>query len=116
MDSKTQDRFKSLLTSMQGKLTDGVERCLSDSKEEVSGGVPDINDDATRTYNRQVMLNLSEQERSQLARVEEALKKLTDGRYGVCEECEEPIPIKRLEIVPFAKFCVECKSKMEESS
>ncbi len=116
MNSKTQEQFRSVLTSMRGKLTDGLERCLSDSKEEVNGGVPDINDDATRTYNRQVMLNLSEQERSQLEKVDEALQKLANGRYGVCDECEEPIPVKRLEIVPFAKFCVECTSKMEESS
>ncbi len=115
MNTQTQEQFKSLLTDMKQKLTYGVARCLSYSKEEVSGGVPDINDDATRTYNRQVMLNLGEQERSQLEKVEEALQKLSEGSYGACEECGEHIPVKRLEIVPFAKFCVECKSKIEES-
>lgn len=115
MELKTKEQFKNILTGMKDKLTDGVERCLNDSKEEVSGGVPDISDDATRTYNRQVMLNLSEQERSQLGRVEEALQKLTNGRYGECEECGESIPVKRLKIVPFAKFCVTCKSKTEEN-
>tara|TARA_B100000315_G_scaffold66752_1_gene60672 strand:- start:663 stop:1013 length:351 start_codon:yes stop_codon:yes gene_type:complete len=116
MNNKTQKQLKSLLTDMREKLTTGLERCLNDSKEEVSGGVPDVNDDATRTYNRQVILNLSEQERSQLERVDEALQKLLDGRYGVCDDCGESIPVKRLEIVPFAKFCVKCKSKMEENS
>ena len=114
MDLKTKEQFKNLLSGIREKLTDGLERCLHDSKDEVRGGVPDINDDATRTYNRQVMLNLSEQERSQLVRVDEALQKLSKGRYGKCEECGESIPVKRLEVVPFAKFCVACKSKMEE--
>ena len=114
MDLKTKEQFKNLLFGIREKLTDGLERCLHDSKDEVRGGVPDINDDATRTYNRQVMLNLSEQERSQLVRVDEALQKLSKGRYGKCEECGEAIPVKRLEVVPFAKFCVACKSKMEE--
>ena len=115
MNPKTIKQFKTRLTGMKDKLTAGLERCLNDSKEEVSGGVPDISDDATRTYSRQVMLNLGEQERSQLGKVEEALQKLEDGRYGECEECGESIPGKRLEIVPFAKLCVVCKSKMEEN-
>ena len=115
MNKKAEKRFKDLLTSMKQKLTEGVEKCLQDSKEEVKGGVPDINDDATRTYNRQVLLNLGEQERGQLERVEEAFLKFADGRYGICEECSEDIPLKRLEIVPYAKFCVECKNKMEEN-
>ena len=115
MDLKTKNQFKNMLTQMKDTLTLGLERCLNDSKEEVNGGVPDIADEATRTYNRQVMLNLSEQERSQLSRVDEALEKLEDGRYGVCDECGDRIPVKRLKIVPFAKFCVTCKSKMEEN-
>lgn len=115
MDKKTEKHFKDLLTGMKHKLTEGVEKCLHDSKEEVRGGVPDINDDATRTYNRQVLLNLSEQERGQLERVEEAFLKFADGCYGICEECSKSIPLKRLEIVPYAKLCVECKNKMEEN-
>lgn len=115
MNQKKQDHFKNLLVGIRQKLTEDVKRCLDDSKEEVSGGVPDIMDDAARTYNRQVILNLGEKERAQLGRVDEALQKITDGRYGICEECEEHIPVKRLEIIPFAKFCVECESKMEEN-
>lgn len=116
MNNKTQEHFRRLLVDMRQKLTEGVERSLHDSKEEVKGGVPDISDDATRTYNRQVILNLGEQERAQLSRIEEALQKITDGQYGTCDACAERIPVKRLEIVPFAKFCVACKSKIEETS
>ncbi len=115
MNKKAEKHFKDLLTSMKQKLTEGVEKCLQDSKEEVKGGVPDINDDATRTYNRQVLLNLGEQEREQLERVEEAFLKFADGRYGICEKCSEDIPLKRLEIVPYVKLCVKCKNKMEEN-
>ena len=74
-----------------------------------------VGDEASRTYNRQVMLNLSEQERSQLSKVNEAIQKLEDGRYGICDECGDRIPVKRLKVVPFAKFCVTCKSNMEEN-
>ncbi len=115
MDKKAEKHFKGLLTNMKQKLTEGVEKCLHDSKEEVKGGVPDINDDATRTYNRQVLLNLGEQEREQLERVEEAFSKFKDGCYGTCEECKEDIPSKRLEIIPYAKLCIACKNKLEEN-
>lgn len=114
MNQKKQQHFKGLLMSIRQKLTEDVKRCLDTSKEEVSGGVPDIMDDAARTYSRQVILNLSEKERAQLGRVDEALQKIADGQYGTCEECEAHIPLERLDIIPFAKFCVECESKMEE--
>lgn len=116
MEIEKKSHYKSILNDLREKLTDGVERHMIASKEEVTGGVPDINDDATRTYNRQVILNLSEQERGQLEKIDEALQKIEDGQYGNCEECGENIPIKRLDIVPFAKFCVECKNKIEENS
>jgi len=45
--------------------------------------------------------------------VEEALAKLELGRYGVCESCSRPIPDERLDAVPYAEFCVECKQKEE---
>jgi len=46
-----------------------------------------------------------------LADINKALQKIKDGKYGVCEDCNEPIDIKRLEIMPEAKFCLKCQKK-----
>jgi DnaK suppressor protein len=48
--------------------------------------------------------------------IQEALAKIEHGSYGVCEECEEPIPPKRLNAVPWARFCVACQSQRERQT
>ena len=48
--------------------------------------------------------------REQLAEVKAALAKFEDGTYGKCEECGKPIAPERLEAVPYAKLCVDCKA------
>ena len=48
--------------------------------------------------------------------VEEALQRMIDGTYGVCMECKCDIPLERLEIIPFARYCVNCEEKKENDS
>ncbi len=50
---------------------------------------------------------------SNLDQIELALKKLDAGEYGICEACDQPIPIARLEFLPFAALCVQCQKKKE---
>ncbi len=51
-----------------------------------------------------------------LQRIEAALKKLSDKDYGMCEDCEEPIPEKRLLINPYCQTCVDCAEQRERTS
>jgi DnaK suppressor protein len=44
-----------------------------------------------------------------------ALRKIDDGSYGICEECEEKIPIKRLKAIPDARYCIDCQVEMEKA-
>jgi DnaK suppressor protein len=60
------------------------------------------------------MLSLGEQELKRLQLVEGALEKMDQGQYGHCSECENPIPVARLEVVPFTEHCVECLHSIEE--
>ncbi len=46
-----------------------------------------------------------------LAKVEHALKRVADGTYGICESCEQAIPVARLEVLPYATTCVSCAQK-----
>ncbi|MGW8185216.1 MAG: TraR/DksA family transcriptional regulator [Candidatus Moraniibacteriota bacterium] len=52
--------------------------------------------------------------RDRLKEVEAALNKIADGTFGICEDCNEYIPIKRLEAYPNATLCIECKEKQEK--
>ncbi len=76
-------------------------------------GVPDIGDMSLTANLRDFLHLLSDAKRDELLRVDEALDKIKDGRYGMCEECEEPIPIERLEVRPFTRYCVACKEQIE---
>lgn len=57
---------------------------------------------------------LMEQEREKIRLLNDALRRLSDGNYGICEICGENIPEARLEIIPYARDCIECKAKEEE--
>jgi DnaK suppressor protein len=109
-----QDVLKSKLLDIRRELLDGVDKVTRRSNDEFQTEVPDVNDEASRTYSRQVLLSLGEVERKQLQMVDEALKAMEDGKYGTCVDCEEGIPFKRLEAVPYVKRCVACKTKYEE--
>ncbi len=69
---------------------------------------------AVRTYTRDFLLSLSEMERHQLFRIEEALLRMDRGSYAVCATCNERIPDARLEAVPWAGMCVVCQGAHEE--
>lgn len=57
--------------------------------------------------------SLMEQERRELILIDRALEKITAGTFGICEECEEEIPMKRLMAVPQARFCTQCQTSEE---
>ncbi len=76
-------------------------------------GSPDIMDAAKQTHDdfiRQAMLDSC---RDMLAQVDEALHRLAAGKYGVCVECGEPIPVARLRALPFAVRCLPCRERLE---
>ena len=114
MTQENLDRLKDKLVETRKELLEGVDKVSKRSNEEFESEVPDVNDEASRTYSRQVLLSLGEAERKQLRLVDEALVAVEAGNYGVCIDCEETIPFKRLEAVPYVKRCVDCKTKFEE--
>lgn len=74
----------------------------------------DINDQATLESERSFGLRIKDRERKLIGKVQEALKKMSDGTYGICESCDEPIAVKRLAARPVTSYCINCKSEMEE--
>jgi len=59
------------------------------------------------------MINFAE---VRLATVEAALERLVEGRYGICEDCEDQIPSERLRAVPTTVYCVDCQNRREKAS
>jgi DnaK suppressor protein len=74
----------------------------------------DIYDQASSERDRELGLLLGDREREKLHAIDEALLRINEGEYGICEECEEEIPLGRLKAMPFARHCVRCKADLEK--
>ena len=75
---------------------------------------PELGDQASAEIDRNFMLKLKGRERKLLAKIDEAIEKIDNGTYGICESCGEEINIKRLEARPVTSMCIECKTEQEE--
>ncbi len=99
-----QDRRVELLREA-GRSVDG----MSDDKE----NFPDPNDRAALEFNRNFMLRIRDRERKLITKIDEAMKRIEDGSYGLCEECEEEIGVERLKARPVTTLCIDCKAAQE---
>ncbi|ABB33417.1 transcriptional regulator, TraR/DksA family [Geobacter metallireducens RCH3] len=110
-----QDEMKALLLKAKEEILAGINKALK-SGSETNTGEPtgDIYDQASSERDRELGLLLNDRERDKLRQIDEALLRIADGEYGICEECEEEIPLGRLKVMPFARFCVRCQSDMEK--
>jgi RNA polymerase-binding transcription factor DksA len=73
-------------------------------------------DAGSDAYEKDFALSLLSQEQDALYEIEEALKRIENGNYGVCEMSNKPIPHARLEAIPFARFTVECQQQLEKEN
>ena len=70
-------------------------------------------DTATETYDRELDYTLEENSEHVLADIDAALKRIEEGTYGICTNCGEPIAVERLEALPWATLCIDCKRDRE---
>ena len=108
--------FQSLLESICTRIVGDVEKAHHNKKSSEVEQMADISDDAARSYGRKLQGDLEEQEWVKLKQVEVALKKVEDGEYGICEQCEQEILETRLEIMPYTEFCIQCLSEIEKQT
>ncbi|MEK7856960.1 MAG: TraR/DksA family transcriptional regulator [Acidobacteriota bacterium] len=104
---ETKQRLLDERTVLIGKLKDN-DLSVDDSE------TPDPVDLAVRNYSKNVMLAVSENESRQLALIDEALRRVDDEEYGPCQNCENEISPKRLEAIPWARYCLNCQELVEK--
>lgn len=84
-----------------------------DAQDAALQDIGDAADQASQSIEKELLFELSDNERLQLDQVEAALRKIDKGTYGVCESCRKPIGKARLEALPFARYCITCQSSSE---
>ena len=74
---------------------------------------PDPTDRATLESDRNFMLRIRDRERKLISKIKEAIQRIEDGEFGVCESCGDDIGIDRLKARPVTTLCIDCKRKQE---
>lgn len=109
-------RFRRALEALRDEaVAAGPARIEPNRTDEVSVGVPDEDAQALSEMLQALSSQRNKQRADLLAQIQRALHKLDTApdAYGLCEECEEEIPEKRLLLIPYATLCVECQGKRD---
>jgi DnaK suppressor protein len=107
-------QFKKRLTEKQRQLTEEVGRTALYGKDQEDDSIKDLGDQANTAYTREFFFELGNGDRRLLRDVIIALNKIDDGSFGSCERCGETIADKRLEALPFARYCIDCQRLVED--
>jgi RNA polymerase-binding protein DksA len=103
-------RLRGDVSQMTGAV---LEKTLAQANGDLSAMPIHMADIGTDNFEREFTLTLMESKDRTLEQIEEALERIEDGIYGVCEECEGKIPKARLNAIPYTTLCVKCASRLE---
>ncbi len=106
-------KLKQVLLNRRDALRAALAGDLS-ALTELSLATGELADVALDSAHEEVTSQMAEVESRELGMIEEALNRLYDGNYGNCEECEKPIPLARLEALPYASHCIKCQVQVEK--
>jgi DnaK suppressor protein len=99
-------RRDALRTALAGDLS-----LLKELRAQTAG---DVVDAALDSAQDEISSQLAEVESRELAYIENALQRMRDGQYGTCESCQQPIPMARLNALPYATLCIDCQREAEK--
>jgi len=109
-------KMKEVLLRRRNALRKALAGDLSEMtalQEQTAG---DMVDAALDTAHDELSSQLAEAESRELALIENALERIEDGQYGLCEECDAKIPLARLQALPYATMCIKCQREAETGS
>lgn len=110
---KNRQHFKKLLNQMLKESLENSQETLTDITEG-NDRPSDKMDQASYASDMGFALRIKEREAKLIHKIRDALERLEDGTFGICEECGEEIPVKRLMARPVTHLCIECKKAQEE--
>lgn len=113
MNKQEMQRFKKLLLAKKEDLLDVVrgkkQRDMTDSE------VGDEIDSASQSTEKELLFELADNEKIVIDAIEAALRRIEKGTYGKCENCGKNIPEKRLKVLPWVRYDIDCQNKLEKS-
>ncbi len=108
-------KIKQNLITMKKALLKEIDMSVKEgSSSDMTEPRGDIYDISSNERDRELSYMLGDRERNKLREIDNAIYKIDDGTYGICDECGEIISKKRLSIIPYSNLCITCKSKIEK--
>ncbi len=111
--TKWRNDIKALLLQMRKELLQEVSQSMRAESDHLKHDIGDFYDHASSDRDRELALMLADREREKLTYVDDALKRIDLGTYGICESCDEEIDKDRLLAMPFTKLCLSCQEDLE---
>jgi DnaK suppressor protein len=107
------EEIRLMLVQMRKELLQDVSQSMRAESDHLKFDIGDFYDHASTDRDRELALMLADREREKLTLVDDALKRIENGTYGICESCEEEIDKERLAAMPFTKLCLSCQEDLE---
>lgn len=110
MEQQQLEMYRRLLLKKRGEvlMTEKEQADRVPAARRIGG---DLGDQAVADREAKVQLRLRESNRNLLRAIANALERIAGGNYGLCEACQRPIPANRLKVVPWTRFCRDCKDQ-----
>jgi len=108
------EAIRRTLLDMRERLLTGIAESPIPEALVTQTDIGDIVDQAGDERDRELSLLLSGRDKEKLLAINEALEKIQEGTYGICEECGDKIGPGRIKVMPLAKYCVSCQAKLEK--
>jgi RNA polymerase-binding transcription factor len=116
MDAQKLEHFRTVLREELTRRTENVRGDQAAALEAAADdGVKDSVDMSLQDVNQELALRLGERESRMVADIDQALRRIEEGTYGVCERCGKPIDERRLEALPTARYDAACQTQIEAS-
>ena len=114
MDKKKLKQYDAKLQEQRSSLLGMVERTEDYGREANRDISQDPADQASNSYTKELLFSQSTNERNILKLIEEAIERISGGSYGECVNCGSEIQPKRLEAIPWARYCIRCQELQEQ--
>ena len=115
LKKKELKRFREILEEKKEEILRNAKKTLNEDMTLDVDDLPDEMDLASSEYLQSFQFRLRGREKTFLKKIDHAMAKIDAGTFGICEECEEPISMKRLEARPETTLCIRCKEDQERN-
>jgi len=113
MDKRKMKAYRDKLLARRESLFSQVTEAEMSSRERDLEATQDPADMAANAYTKELLISMSANDRKLLQLIDEALERVERGEYGECVNCGEPLTEKRLDAVPWARYCLKCQDLQE---